>query len=611
MKKQCVVAQAAFLIAIVQLLFSASAAHVLGADTPAVKLPSRDKVINLLSKVAFGSETPQISTFNGWTMWMGWDGSFSETYTPQSETFYWMVYFAPEGLFVALQSAKSNYSNVDTYAAIDHFFGILQSPFGPLLPRAYLNSLQGVTISINAFDSSFVPTGPLSQLSMAITSGRSYFKMGSLKALQRGIQYNSGLSVSFALLPFSLPFSVSIDYESSFVAGFYPIILWDIDASSGEYPVDLVLQELRSLSEHADTSSFPGYYEKEIADLMIPFLETLPSAPQLREFVTSTSHNSHIDTMIRATQDWLRTGDTSKLPASVDLPEPPAEQYETMRPVKTITDMCFELGYEHGYRSTNRTDTIYADCVTTVHCRPAEDCSLEVTAEEIAGLIPDSQPADFEGVDVGFDTPPESQLAGGEEIYWTTIESGKASFTFVNNTDTPLLLGVQVYPSAATDYKTIELCRRKVVFEETFVVPETDYDDIQYDNQTISCAAASVLGTSERAGILPELRLFRDTILVQTKNGKQLTALYYRLSPAVVKVLKSNPTLHRRSRNLLLQLMPYIQHAQKGNLVHLPFDLRQNLKLVMNDIMLSLPQSLRQDMQRALQLIEDNDRIKP
>jgi len=569
-------------------------------------LPSAREMASVLSKLAYGTAARQIGTFNGWTMWMGWDGSFSENYNPSSETYYWMVYFAPEGLFVALQSAKSNYSNVDTYAAYDYFYGTLQSPFGPVLPASYIDSLKGVTLSINAFDSSFAPVGPLSQLSMAITSGQSFFRIGSLKTLQRGIQFSAGMNVSFSLLPFSLPFCVSLDYESSFTAGFYPIILWDIDASSTDNPVDRVIEELRQVSAGADAESFPGYYEKEIAGMMIPFLETLPSSPLLREFMASTSRNSTIDAMISHAQDWLRTGDTSKLPGSIALPEDPVEQYATMRPVKAVTDMCFELGYEHGYRSKNRDDTIYADCIITVRCTPGEACALEVTADELAGLVPGSQPADFEGVWVGFDTTPESQAAGGDAVYWTTIESGTASYTFVNNTDTPLLLGITIDPAAATGNKTIELCRRKVVFEETFVVPETDYDDIEYDNQTITCAASNMLNPTERSQVLPELRRFRDTVLAPHPQGRQLTALYYRLSPAVVALFQKNPALAARAKSLLFETMPYVRAAAADKTVRLPSGMRREIKELLTALAADATEPLRRDISRIDSLIDQS-----
>ena len=61
----------------------------------------------ITARLAYGTPANRIGTFDGWTFWLGWDGSFSETYDPFSETYAWVVYFAPEGVFVALQWAEN------------------------------------------------------------------------------------------------------------------------------------------------------------------------------------------------------------------------------------------------------------------------------------------------------------------------------------------------------------------------------------------------------------------------------------------------------------------------------------------------------------------------
>ena len=56
----------------------------------------------------YGVESQEIGTFEtptgNWITWIGWDATFSETYTPENETYNWMVFFAPEGIYVALAS---------------------------------------------------------------------------------------------------------------------------------------------------------------------------------------------------------------------------------------------------------------------------------------------------------------------------------------------------------------------------------------------------------------------------------------------------------------------------------------------------------------------------
>jgi len=543
------------------------------------------------SAIAYGTAENSIGTFGGWTIWLGWDGSFSENYDPFSETYAWVVYFAPEGIFVALQWADSNYSNVDMYAAYDYFYGVLQSPFGAVLPRSFVDSLNGITLSIDAFDTSMAPVGALSHVSFAVSSAQTVFRTGSLKTLQRGIQYGAGLNASFALLPFSLPFGVSLDHSSGVEAGFYPVVLWDLDGNAGVNPVDQIVGELETRATAGD-DSFPGLYEKEIAGLMIPFMQSLPSSEMLQEFMQSPGKNSHIDRMLDQIGLWLRTGDTGKLPGGVDMPMAPSQQYETMRPVRAITDACFELAYEHAYKSTSRDDTVYADCIVTVQCTPGDNCTVEVTSEEIAGLVPGSQPEDFEGVWVGFDLTPEEFLVYETEdgMGWTTIEDGTASTTFVNNTDTPFLMGVQVWPDPATDDKTLELCRRKVVFDEAFAVPEVDYGEIAVDEgyDDTACPVARTLGPDYRK-TLDMLRSFRDRVLGATPEGKELIDAYYRLGSAVWQVLERNPVLRKRCRTLLFQAVPIAAAYLEGDVPAIPQELPEAIARFIDDLAAAAP----------------------
>ncbi len=501
------------------------------------------------ARLAYGSPSDSIGTFDGWTFWIGWDGSFSENYDPFSETYAWVVYFAPEGVFLALQWAKSNYSNVDMYAAYDYFYGVMHSPFGSTLPKSYIGSLNGVSLSIDAFDASLAPVGALSHVSLAVSSAQTMFRIGSAKMLQRAVQYGAGMTASFSLLPFSLPFGVSLDYESGVEAGFYPIIMWDIQGASD--PLDAVLSELRTRSQRKSCydaissaesgEAFPDYFETEIASMLVPVLEALPAADDIAEFVASSGQSSKIDAMISSVQQWLRTGDTSKLPGGIDLPLDPASNYAALRPLKAAVDACFELGYEHGYRSTDRDDTIYADCIVTVNCTPGDNCTLTVTDDEIAELVPGSAPEDFEGVWVGFDLTTEEFLVNESEesVYWAWIEEGIATYTFVNNSDCPLFLGVQVWPDSVTSDKTLELCRRKVVFEETFEVPDVAYEDIETDDDyESSCTAAELLKDADK---IARLRRFRDRVLSSTETGCLIIDAYYRMDAVARRLIEKHP----------------------------------------------------------------------
>lgn len=503
----------------------------------------RHQMVENAAGLAYGSPAASIGTFDGWTFWIGWDGSFSENYDPLSETYAWVVYFAPEGVFLALQWAESNYSNVDTYAAFDYFYGVMHSPFGATLPKSFVNNLNGITISIDAFNSGFAPLGALSQLSMAISSAQTVFRIGSLKTLQRAVQYSAGMTASFSLIPFSLPFGVSLDYASGVEAGFYPIMLWDLDAQSGQNPIEQIRDELERRSAAAGTG-FPGCYEAVIASMLVPFLDTLPAAAQVSEFMSGAG-SSAIDSRLEAIEQWLRTGDTAKLPGGIDLPDDPAAQYAAMRPVKAIVDACFELGYEHGYRATDRDDTVYADCVERVECTPGDNCTIEVTAEEIAALVPGSSPADFEDVWVAFDLSAEEYLVSEDIVYWDCVQDGTASYTFVNDTDYPLFLGVFVEASAATGDRTLELCRRHVVFDETFEVAGVDYGEVQVDDASGGglCPAARLLAAPEDDAARASLRRFRDTVMCRSRLGNAAIGCYYRTGATVLGMLEHSAAL--------------------------------------------------------------------
>jgi hypothetical protein len=562
-------------------------------------------MLEALANLTYGTAVNRIGTFDGWTLWLGWDGTFSENYDPYSETYAWVVYFAPEGMYVALQQAQSNYSNVDMYAGYDYFYGVLESPRGSVLTKAYIQSLLGVTLSIDAFDTSFATAGALSHVSLAISSAQTVFRIGSLKSIQRGIQYSAGPVASFSLMPFSLPFGVSLDYESSVAAGFYPIVLWDIEAEEGTNPADLIIDELNSLAQEPG-DSFPGCYNSAIADMLIPFMESLPSSDSLREFMESDTKTSQIDTALNSVEQWLRTGDTAKLPGGITVP-PPSEQYETMRPVRTITDMCFELAYEHAAK-VRGDSTLYADCIETVSCTPGDNCTVTVTAQEISDLIPGSAPEDFEDVWIGFDTIPEALLDETDDVMWTWISDGSASYTFVNNTDTPIFMGVQVYPDAVTGDKTIELCRRKIVFDETFTVTEVDSDEIEYDNATGSgCIAASVLTGPSAQADLELLRAFRDRILEHSSCGKDIIRAYYGIGDDVIALLNDNPDLHSRCAALFREAAPQIRSLINNKPAKEPHPLREKAHDFLADLARRASPELRSALLRIMHSLQHKD----
>jgi len=409
-----------------------------------------------MPRLTFGQAAPEIGTFDGWSLWLGWAGSFSDSYSPDSETYAWVTYLAPEGIFVALQWANSVYSSVDVFAALSYFYGALQSPAGDHVTKDYIESLLGVSMSVNSFDASAAAVGPLAGLSVALQSGQTFFRVGSSKILERGIQYNVGVSTSYSLLPFSLPFGVSLDTESGMeTPGFYPIVLWDITPQPGDNPVDLVVAELAGLRSLDNTAG-------ELARTLLPFMRDLPASADFDSFFGSSS--SAIDGKISSAETWLQTGDTSNIPPAVQPTETPQELSRKMRPVYPATQLAFEMGYKHGYDASGRTDTIYGDCVATTFCRPGAACDITITTSQIAALVPGSRPASFEGATIYIDYPPESFLMEEYTEAAVTVSGDKAVFQLLQNTVQPVLLGARLPASTATGSKKVELCRQKAVY---------------------------------------------------------------------------------------------------------------------------------------------------
>lgn len=414
--------------------------------------------------MVFGNQYDKIGTFDGWSFWFGYDAGFSENYNPDSESYAWVVHIAPEGLYVSLQKAKSTYSAVDVNAGFGFFYGALYSPDGDIVTRDYFSDLYAMTFSITDFSVSGAPVGPLSQLSMGISSGRSFFKSGA-GAIQKAHQWNTGFSTSFNLLPISLPFGVSLAYESSVEAGFYPIASWDIwsQGTRPDSPTTAIVNKFEQIAG-APAGDFVGICLKQTATAMGPAIKTLAERTELEQFINGDG-NSVIDQLIKDVDEWKKTGDTKGIPENIKPPIPPKEIYVILKPAQSAATAAFEAGYKHGYDAKNRTDTIYADCVDEIKGIPGQTVTIEVTSDEISKLIDGSSPSDFEGVTVIFDNAPESYLASQQTETQKTIVGGKASYSFIQDSATPIFLGVRVPKCSATGDKTVELCRRMITFE--------------------------------------------------------------------------------------------------------------------------------------------------
>ena len=213
-------------------------------------------------------------------------------------------------------------------------------------------------------------------------------------------------------------------------------------------------------------------YTKKTEGFLLEAIRLIQSSQRFREFVESSSHESAIDQMISGAQTWLDSGDTSHLNLPEVLYPPDPATLNKMKCILVATQMSFETGYSR----PEQDHTIYVDCVKEVSCVTGKKCRLVVTAQEIAEQIPGVTATQLEGVWVSFDTTPEGYITH-ETIQWVQIDNGQAVHEFVQNTDTPVLLGVKVsrydLPSEVRQIqdKNLELCRRYVIFRRTLGMP--------------------------------------------------------------------------------------------------------------------------------------------
>jgi hypothetical protein len=453
--------------------------------TSAAVLESKQRPV-AASAVQFGIPASSIGTFNSQTFWIGWNGAFSDSYLPEYENYAWVVYFSPEAVWVALQSAKGVYSGVNVFAGLGTFIGTLMAPGGSLLTKSYLNELLSVTLTVN---NGFKPApyGPLSQLGVGVDRGITFLRRGKVDRLERGFQYNYGMSVSYDLISIPLPGSVSLDTESTVNAGFYPIIAWNI--SAGERPINAIIPALKALAKGRG-STYIALISKQFAQLLLNFLQPLQASgpvvlqnnvpPTPAQFFNqplpgqpgASDVNTSIVHHIRAVEQWLESGRTQELPGAFKngVPgqqAPDGDPWDIFKPVRGATGLAFELGYKHGCDANVNCTTRYADCIKKVSCAVGKKCLITVTAAEAAGLVPGSSAADFEGSSVFFDNSVEDFLTTQQPETARKFSNGKAELEIVQLTPDPQVIGVRLPASNITGNRNIELCRRIIELRAT------------------------------------------------------------------------------------------------------------------------------------------------
>ncbi|MBI1390413.1 MAG: hypothetical protein GC154_18400 [bacterium] len=464
-------------------------------------------------EIQFGKQNDRMGTFNGWTFWLGWAGSFSENYTPEMESFAWVIHLAPEACYVSLQHVEAVYSNVDLFAGIGAFVGVAYSPDGDEVTRQYLGDLMPVSLSFDF---------------KVMSAGVTFFRIGS--NIETALQYDFGKSVNFAWLPIPTFLTVSIATKSEITNGFYPIIKWNItDEEIGEgNPIPAVIDELESLIDESG-GDFLGNGSAQFARLMLPVIKTIqgpkaanwkgkPAASSFsyyfNEFIDSRIQGGNaggttIDDMRQKAKKWLGDGDDAPPPTELTtaiiraLPNL-IDSYQTMNTIQAGTDMGFELGYKHGYDASGRDNVIYSDEIVSVTALLGVETALTVTAQEISDLLPGSNAAQFEGSTVIFDP-----FNPGANPVNRTIKNGKAEVRFTPAEKRAWLIGVQVPASNLTGNKTIELARRAVtvVSQEPVEAIISGVESVP-PGEAASITASMVDGNGAVAGMPNRVRFY-------------------------------------------------------------------------------------------------------
>lgn len=396
---------------------------------------------------AYGKASPTIGTFNGWTGWVGWEGSFSDTYEPIKEKYAWVVYFAPEAVYVALQAGMANYSGVDVNMGYKYFYGFLKTTSADqTLTTSFADSLWSVSFSKESIGL-FEGAGPMSHLSMGLEVEAAFFCVEHTKKLLPALQLGAGFSVAYSLLPVNLPFGVELDTDWIYSAkrgnkppftGFYPIAIWKRPVVAGENPAQQIQAGLQALAGDATQSATTF----AMAGMLAPVLQQVAADPDLAAFFTDPRGSSRYAQGLIATETWLVSGDTSKAPGSV-VPED-KQVPQVVKPVLVGTQLAFETGYRVGAQANPKNKMIYVDGVVTNYCYIGEQCRIEVKAKELSDVISNTVPANFQSAWIGFSLPQEYMMSYAQigQWQWVQMSNGVAQFTINESFSTPQLVRV-------------------------------------------------------------------------------------------------------------------------------------------------------------------------
>lgn len=450
-------------------------------------------MVSALAAPRLGTRSSEIGTFNGWTFWCGWEGSFSDTYAPEKEKYTWNVYLAPEAVYVALLAQQAVYSGVDVNMGIKYFYGLLQAPnAAPTISANYVSDLWSVSFSIG-YPDAVPPVGVMAHLSLGFEIEQAFFRLKNTRKVLPGVQWGAGYSASFSLLPISLPFTVELDRD--WVAPpaepapslFWPIAIWNRTVNPNRHPVDQIQDALASLSA---STAFPAT-AIALGPALKPLMDRLAADQDLRAFVSNPAGSTRIRDAMTATDTWLVTGNTSTLPDALKPIKGHQEVKETIRTVLVATQLAFETGYRVGAQANPNNRTVYVDGVVTNYVVAGEKVTLEVPVAELREVIPGRTAAEFEGTWIGFDTPIEAVDAYNAlgAVEWVQVENGRALFTVAPTFSTPQLLGVRYDDDANRPLnggRDVELKRRLLLFVDPSDTNQNSIPDFWEDQYRLT-----------------------------------------------------------------------------------------------------------------------------
>jgi hypothetical protein len=467
---------------------------------------------------AAGPQVNSIGTFNGTTFWIGYNFSFSENYNPESETYNWMFYLAPEGVYVGLTSVRSVYSGVDVNAAGSVFYGSWAIPDSKLslpsegdgLPMVTWNemtSISGLTITLDPLSASIPSMGPLINFGLGISMGPTFFRIGDSKSLEKAIQLNTILSVSFALIPMPsfLP-GVTIDKTgpddtnlTGKDTGFYPVVLWGSPATLSDVNalgiIGTITHKLEEEIAHISDGTISGEMSRSLLDFFIRLKNgSSVNGNLLTRFMDkyavagAFSGTTEVDTMISQAETWLSKGNQVQAVAELNIlmesmPFDLDELDEDIGLIRPAVELGFQIAYKNGYdwavaNNTREDDILYSEKVITDYCATGTKTSVSVTSREIhetLGLVYSEDPDIFEGEIVVFNNSVETIFSSKDNMDTSVdvvISNHQAEHEFIQNSPMVFLSNGEIYLDDTQEkfqgiqYKKVHLPRHKIIFLE-------------------------------------------------------------------------------------------------------------------------------------------------